>query len=136
MTNHCTDDRPFLTAFPVTKPNGNRGAAEFSQSERLVFLGCIREEMRANEKRAVHMGQGFQLSLRGFVDCISLRASACDGAIENTAFVRSAAGLKTAFLRDAGTGKVLQAGLQIEAGVRPLTRPWVGTTQQDFPARQ
>ena len=110
MTSHCTGDRPFLTTFKVTKPNGNRGVAEFSQRERLVFLGCIREDAVANGKRAGQMEQGFQPSLRGFVDCISLRASACDGAIENTAFVRSAAGLKTAFLRDAGTGKVLQAG--------------------------
>ncbi|MGX1172927.1 hypothetical protein [Pseudomonas sp. R151218B TE3479] len=39
MTNHYTDSAPFKAAFQVTKPNGNRGAAEFSQSERLVFLG-------------------------------------------------------------------------------------------------
>ena len=114
MQKLCTGSGSFLTTFQVTKHNGNRGAAEFSQSERLVFFGCIREEVRANEKRAGHMEQGFQLSLRGFVDCIYLRASACDGAIENTAFVRSAAGLKTAFLRDAGTGKVLQAGCRLK----------------------
>lgn len=110
MQSHCTGSAPFLTVVQVTKPNGNRGAPVFSESDRLVFLGCIREEAVANGKRAGQMEQGFQPSLRGFVDCISLLASACDGAIENTAFVRSAAGLKTAFLRDAGTGKVSQAG--------------------------
>ena len=41
MTNHCTGSDPFLTAFQVTKPNGNRGAAEFSQSERLVFVSFM-----------------------------------------------------------------------------------------------
>ena len=60
MTNHCTDDRPFLTAFPVTKPNGNRGAPVFSESERLVFFGCIRDAVASDEKRAGHMEQGFQ----------------------------------------------------------------------------
>lgn len=45
--------------------------------------------------------------------------------------------LKKAFLRVPGTGKVLQVGWQREGrGVRPLTRPWLGTTQQGFPARQ
>lgn len=67
------------------------------------------------------MGQGFQPISQDFVDCIFLRASACGGAIENTAFARSAAGLKTVFLRVAGTGKVLQVGLQIEGGEAAYT---------------
>ena len=105
MQKHCTGNAPFLTVFQVTKPNVSRGAAEFSQSERLVFLGCIHDEVGANGKRAGHMEQGFQPSFPGFVDCISLRASACGGAIENTAFAHLRAGLKTAFLRVAGTGR-------------------------------
>lgn len=89
MQKPCTGSVSFLTTFQDTKPNGNRGAAEFSQSEWLVFLGCIREEAGANGKRAGLMEQGFQPCFRGFVDCISLRASACGGAIENTAFAHS-----------------------------------------------
>lgn len=89
MQNHCTGSAPFLTVFQVTKPNGNRGAPAFSQSERLVFLGCLRDEVGANGKHAGHMEQGLQPGLRGFVDCISLRASACGDAIENTAFAHS-----------------------------------------------
>lgn len=96
--------------------------AEFSKSERLVFFGCSREKVRANEKRAGHMANGFEPSFRGFFDCISFRTTACGGAVENTAFARLAAGLKTAFFRVVGAGKFMQAGLQIEAG-RPLTRP-------------
>lgn len=75
-----------MTTFKVTNPNGYRGAAVFSQSERLVFLGGIREAVGANEKRTGHMEQGFQLSLRGFVDFTSLRESAWGDAIENTRF--------------------------------------------------
>ena len=89
MQNQCTGNAPFLTAFQATKPNGNKGAPVFSESERIVFLGCIHDEVGANGKRAIHMEQGFQPRFSGFVDCIFLRASACGGAIENTAIAHS-----------------------------------------------
>jgi hypothetical protein len=38
MTSHCIKDRPLLGPFQGIKPNGDRGAAEFSQNEQLVFL--------------------------------------------------------------------------------------------------
>ena len=41
MQKDCAGSAPFLTVFQVTKPNVSRGAAEFSQSERLVFLVAL-----------------------------------------------------------------------------------------------
>jgi len=60
MQNQCTGNAPVLTAFQVTKPNGNKGAPVFSESEQIVFLGCIHHAVGANGKRASHMEQGFQ----------------------------------------------------------------------------
>jgi len=79
MTNHCTDSAPFKAAFQVTKPNGNRGAAEFSQSERLVFLGVHAYEVGAKGKRAGLMVQSFQPGLAGYFIFTSRHASACEG---------------------------------------------------------
>jgi len=79
------------------------------------------------------MGQGFQPIWQDFADCIFLRASACGGAIENTAFARSAAGLKAVFLRVAGTGKVLRVGLQIEGGGRLHGLDWAPLSRVFLP---
>lgn len=63
--------------------------AGFYKSDPLVFYGWVRDGAGVDEKLARHMEQGFQPILTGFVDCISLRASACSGAIDNTAFAHS-----------------------------------------------
>lgn len=51
--------------------------------------------------------------------------------------VYKAKNLENSFLKVPGIGKVLLARWQSEEGKEgPLTRPWVGTTQQGFSAKQ
>ena len=52
MQKNCTGSAPFLTVFQVTKPNGSRGAGEFSQSVRLVFMVAL--VMGAERTKSLH----------------------------------------------------------------------------------
>ena len=83
MQNHCTGNGPFLSMFPAIKPNGNRRAPFFSESERFVYFFCVRDELRANRKRAGHMDQCFQPDSTVLVGCICFRV----GALRNCSYL-------------------------------------------------
>lgn len=88
MQNYCTGSAPFLSMFPAIKPNGNRRASFFSESEWFVSFVCVRDELAVNGQRADHMDQCFQPDSTVLVDCIFLRVSASGETTENRLFNR------------------------------------------------
>ncbi len=116
MQKPCTGSVSFLTTFQDTKPNGNRGAAEFSQSEWLVFLVVFVKRRKRMESVPAIWSKAFSPAFGGcrlhFSSCERLRW--CN---RKHSFRPFGAGLKTAFLSVAETNRPYGWGGKAKVGI-------------------